>query len=25
VMRDHGESVPEPTTTVQEIAVRIPA
>jgi len=25
VMRDHGELVPEPTTTVQEIAVDIPA
>jgi predicted RNase H-like HicB family nuclease len=25
VMREHGESVPKPTTTVQEIAVEIPA
>jgi predicted RNase H-like HicB family nuclease len=25
VMREHGESVPEPTTSVQEIAVDIPA
>jgi predicted RNase H-like HicB family nuclease/predicted RNA binding protein YcfA (HicA-like mRNA interferase family) len=25
VMREHGESVPEPTTSVQEIAVEIPA
>ena len=25
VMREHGESVPEPTTTVQEIAVEVPA
>lgn len=25
VMREHGESVPQPTTTAQEIAVEIPA
>lgn len=25
VMREHGESIPEPTTSVQEIAVEIPA
>ncbi len=25
VMREHGEPIPEPTTTVQEIAIRIPA
>jgi predicted RNase H-like HicB family nuclease len=25
VMREHGESIPEPTTTVQEIDVRVPA
>ena len=25
VMREHGEPVPEPTTTVQEIAVEVPA
>lgn len=25
VMREHGEAVPKPTTTVQEIAVEIPA
>ncbi|HEV2348925.1 MAG TPA: type II toxin-antitoxin system HicB family antitoxin [Terriglobia bacterium] len=25
VMREHGETVPKPTTTVQEIAVEIPA
>lgn len=25
VMREHGESVPKPTTTAQEIAIEIPA
>jgi predicted RNase H-like HicB family nuclease len=25
VMREHGEAIPEPTTTVQEIAVQVPA
>jgi len=25
VMREHGEAVPEPTTTVEEIAIDVPA